>query len=271
MQKSPVNHVNMSDIARHANVSQATVSRIINDKPGFREETRERVFHSLEALGYQSYVSELLNEKKRKKLSLCFLMCPLAEQKNALELPYFDTLAATIGEYLSKRSISMEIKPLRSGAIEVPFARKPDGVFLVGSPAEPLRLNLKKAGIPYVLLLDTETYSDHENCITATTFETGVRACRYLLQQGCRRIGYLSNRQLLSLCAGMEFELEKHGLEIAPRDRHILHSTDAADAVGEICEWLTEGSLPEGMFVNHLSSTRAILPILRKHGVKVPA
>lgn len=42
----------MSDVALHAGVSTATVSRVLGGKPGVRQSTRDAVFNSMEELGY---------------------------------------------------------------------------------------------------------------------------------------------------------------------------------------------------------------------------
>lgn len=43
----------LADIAAHARVSEATVSRVLNDKPGVAEATRQAVLTSLDVLGYE--------------------------------------------------------------------------------------------------------------------------------------------------------------------------------------------------------------------------
>lgn len=43
----------LADIARHAGVSEATVSRVLNDKPGVGPATREAVLTALDVLGYE--------------------------------------------------------------------------------------------------------------------------------------------------------------------------------------------------------------------------
>jgi DNA-binding LacI/PurR family transcriptional regulator len=43
----------LADIARHAGVSEATVSRVLNDKPGVGSETRKAVLTALDVLGYE--------------------------------------------------------------------------------------------------------------------------------------------------------------------------------------------------------------------------
>jgi len=43
----------LSDIATQAQVSEATVSRVLNDKPGVSPETRQQVLTALDVLGYE--------------------------------------------------------------------------------------------------------------------------------------------------------------------------------------------------------------------------
>ncbi|MGH8878626.1 MAG: LacI family DNA-binding transcriptional regulator, partial [Stackebrandtia sp.] len=43
----------LSDIARQAGVSEATVSRVLNDKPGVGAETKQAVMTALDVLGYE--------------------------------------------------------------------------------------------------------------------------------------------------------------------------------------------------------------------------
>src|SRR5690606_40015977 len=43
----------LSDIAQQAQVSEATVSRVLNDKPGVSPETRQAVLTALDVLGYE--------------------------------------------------------------------------------------------------------------------------------------------------------------------------------------------------------------------------
>lgn len=43
----------LADIARHAGVSEATVSRVLNDRPGVGSDTRKAVLTALDVLGYE--------------------------------------------------------------------------------------------------------------------------------------------------------------------------------------------------------------------------
>lgn len=52
----------LADIARRAGVSESTVSRVVNNRPGIKPETRQTVIAALEVLGYQS--REQLRERR---------------------------------------------------------------------------------------------------------------------------------------------------------------------------------------------------------------
>ena len=45
--------IRLSEVAKHAGVSEATVSRVLNDKPGVARGTREAVLTSVDVLGYE--------------------------------------------------------------------------------------------------------------------------------------------------------------------------------------------------------------------------
>ncbi|MCD5324332.1 MULTISPECIES: LacI family DNA-binding transcriptional regulator [Pontibacillus] len=55
----------IQDVARLANVSIATVSRVLNDQPGYSEKTKQKVLKIIEELGYQpnAVARGLVNQK----------------------------------------------------------------------------------------------------------------------------------------------------------------------------------------------------------------
>lgn len=49
----PTPRARLADLARQAGVSEATVSRVLNDKPGVSPDTRQAVLTALDVLGYE--------------------------------------------------------------------------------------------------------------------------------------------------------------------------------------------------------------------------
>lgn len=48
-----MNNVTIYDVAREANVSMATVSRVVNGNPNVKPTTRKKVLEAIDRLGYR--------------------------------------------------------------------------------------------------------------------------------------------------------------------------------------------------------------------------
>jgi DNA-binding LacI/PurR family transcriptional regulator len=81
----------LADIAVQAGVSEATVSRVLNDKPGVAEATRQAVLMALDVLGY-----ERPSRLRKKAVGLIGLIVP------ELENPIFPAFAQVIGGTLAQ-------------------------------------------------------------------------------------------------------------------------------------------------------------------------
>ncbi len=63
--------VKIKDVAQHAGVSSATVSRVLGNKPHVKEDVRDRVLESVKALGYRpSRIAQSLRTQKSKVIGL---------------------------------------------------------------------------------------------------------------------------------------------------------------------------------------------------------
>ncbi|SER83497.1 LacI family DNA-binding transcriptional regulator [Salipaludibacillus aurantiacus] len=61
--------ITIKDVAREANTSQRTVSRVLNKDPKVKKETREKVQRIIEELGFEVHMpARLLKEKKTKQI-----------------------------------------------------------------------------------------------------------------------------------------------------------------------------------------------------------
>ncbi|WP_156725250.1 LacI family DNA-binding transcriptional regulator [Streptomyces apocyni] len=82
----------LADIAAQAGVSEATVSRVLNGKPGVAPATRESVLAALDVLGY-----ERPTRLRRRSAGLVGLITP------ELDNPIFPALAQVIGQALTRQ------------------------------------------------------------------------------------------------------------------------------------------------------------------------
>ncbi|KPI03814.1 transcriptional regulator, LacI family [Actinobacteria bacterium OK074] len=89
---SPHVTTRLADIAAQAGVSEATVSRVLNGKPGVAATTRQSVLAALDVLGYERPV-----RLRQRSEGLVGLITP------ELENPIFPALAQVIGQALTRQ------------------------------------------------------------------------------------------------------------------------------------------------------------------------
>src|SRR6185436_18906286 len=85
----------MADIARQAQVSEATVSRVINDRPGVSSDTRQAVLTALDVLGY-----ERPTKLRKRSAGLVGLFVP------ELDNPIFPAFAQIIETTLAQQGFT---------------------------------------------------------------------------------------------------------------------------------------------------------------------
>jgi LacI family repressor for deo operon, udp, cdd, tsx, nupC, and nupG len=85
----------LAEVAEYAGVSEATVSRVLNGKPGVSEATREGVLTALDVLGYER-PTQLRGQRAR----LVGLVLP------ELSNPIFPAFAEVVADALSRRGVT---------------------------------------------------------------------------------------------------------------------------------------------------------------------
>ena len=109
--------VTMNDIAEYANVSQTTVSRVINNHPGINSATRQLVLDAMQKLNYRNCVHT----------RVAIALCPLPEQNDPLALDCFSSIVAGIQESFNPQEFDLSLQVLPFGAEELPKPENPQG------------------------------------------------------------------------------------------------------------------------------------------------
>ena len=128
----------LADIAAHAEVSEATVSRVLNGKPGVADATREAVLTSLDVLGY-----DRPSRLRRRSAGLVGLVMP------ELTNPIFPAFAQTIESSLAHHQFTPVLCTQTPGGVH-----EDDYVQML--------LDRGVAGIIYVSGLHADTTADPE-------------------------------------------------------------------------------------------------------------
>lgn len=99
-----INMATIKDIAKLANVSSATVSRILNEDPtlSVMEETRNAVFEAATALGYNK------KERKKNKETMTIGLIHWYTLQQEMEDPYYASLRCGAEEYCQRHHIRIK-------------------------------------------------------------------------------------------------------------------------------------------------------------------
>ncbi|GAA0253304.1 LacI family DNA-binding transcriptional regulator [Actinomadura nitritigenes] len=202
----------LAEVAKKVGVSEATVSRVLNDKPGVSDATRAAVLTALDVLGYER-PTQLRGERAR----LVGLVLP------ELGNPIFPALAEVVGGALAQRGFTPVLCTLTPGGlseadyVEMLLQQQASGVIFAGglyaeadAPHDHYH-RLQDVRLPVVLV---NAASEKLSFPQASTDDAvaAEQAFAHLLSLGHERIGMVlgpedhvpSNRKLAAARAAAE-------------------------------------------------------------------
>ena len=209
--------VTMRDVARHAGVSVATVSHVINQMHYVTPALHERVFRAIQVLNYRP--NKLARALSRKAVPLLALVVP------DISNPYWSAVARAVQDFTDQHDYSVIVcssdgLPER----EARFLRSLSG-WVSGLILHPYHLTseyvsrLSDDQVPVVILGDfttPEKQPAHWDHVTSSNLEGARLAVQHLIQLGHRRIGFIQGAHgtpsSLKRLAGYRSALELAGL-----------------------------------------------------------
>ena len=217
-------NVTMEYIARMANVSKATVSRVINNRTdGVGDETRKKVLEILDQFDYKNpHPTKNLLKNKSKTIGII-----IPDITNS----FFAELVKAVDDYLSSRGYVLLLCNTDSSAIKenncisVLTAEKVEGVILVSTVGEQISgcEQLKKYGIPYVLLDRKMKTNDYSASVYIDNEYAMFTAADYLIKKGNKNIALFLGQSYLSASIerleGYKSALKHHNI---PYDKDLV-------------------------------------------------
>ncbi len=182
----------LSDIAQQAEVSEATVSRVLNDRPGVSAETRQAVLTALDVLGYERPA-----RLRKRSAGLVGLVVP------ELDNPIFPAFAQIIETTLAQQGFTPVLCTQTPGGVtedeyvEMLLDRQVSGIVFVSglhadSTSDPERYRKLIARPLPIVLVNGYAEGIEAPFISCDDRAAGELAVSHLVALGHRRIGLIS-------------------------------------------------------------------------------
>ncbi|MDQ0253205.1 LacI family transcriptional regulator [Evansella vedderi] len=214
--------VKRSDVAKLAGVSEATVSRVLNNVGPIREETKNKVLQAAKALNYQP--NSIAQCFARGKSGNIGVIVPSFPKVHMLSTYYFSEILSGIGRRLgeSNYSLLLVFQPpdQPKNYVQLFQSQKIDGCIILGaknheSDKEAL-IHLHHLDLPFIVV--NQTYLDYPfHTIDAEHYEGSYKAVSYLINKGFRNIAFVNGSNDFSNSserfAAYKDALKKAGIE----------------------------------------------------------
>jgi len=182
--------LNIENIAKKAGVSTATVSRVLNDYPYVKAETRTKVLKIIEKTNYR--VNAIARNLRRKKTQSIGVII-----SNVLS-PFYSKIAKAVEDVAINKNYSTILcnggdNPDKERQyLKLLHENRVDGIIIspTGKNVEYINF-LINTGIPIVFI---DRYIDDVDCdsVTVNNFEASYNAVDFVIKKGYKKIGFIS-------------------------------------------------------------------------------
>ncbi|MDQ0931786.1 LacI family DNA-binding transcriptional regulator [Streptomyces turgidiscabies] len=266
----------MADVARHAGVSVATVSHVLNGTRVVRPATRQSVLDAIEVLGYSpNTLARSLVTARTRSIGLAV---------SAISNPYFTEILQGVEARAMEHGYSLLLADPHDDpeherkVVQLLHERRVDGV-IVAPSADPgaLIAYLTRHGVPTVFLdrlVDTPADSTPRfDQVCAENAEPMARLMAHLTALGHKRVGLVAGRPGLSTTAeriaAYRIGLASAGL---PHDERLVAHGDSEPEGAEraTAALLALAAPPTALVTADNAMTIGALRALRGRGLTVP-
>jgi DNA-binding LacI/PurR family transcriptional regulator len=221
--------VTVRQIARQANVSASTVSRVLNDYPYVDDATRASVMRTAEALGYPLRAAARPSQATRTILLLARTDDVMREAEIFASSGIEGSIHRAAQPILEQHGFTVRLQRTRMDPHEAElYAGDPSVnglIFMGGIVNRDLIVALQRVGLPFVVV-GAHVYPLQVNCVIADYLDGMARIVDHLLTTGRRRIALVNGP-----CTTTSSEEKEKGFQLALA-RHSLASHGIADEPG---------------------------------------
>lgn len=253
----------IKDVAKKANVSVATVSRVINNTGYVNHETRKIVEDAIDELGYVP--NELARSLFRKKSNIIGLIVP------HISTYFFAELIEAIEDHIMEKGYKLMIFnskddiEIEKKYINVFSQYNIDGLIIVANTKSARAyMNLKTPIITIDHIIDNSIPS-----VTSDNVQGGEIAAKRLIETGCKNIIHFRGPSVLitvvDRARGFYQVMDEHNIEVQSCDLDFK-----TPELGLIEQFIKEHKTVDGIFCSSDIIAMYVISVLKRLDYKVP-
>jgi LacI family transcriptional regulator len=260
----------LKDVCREALVSEATVSRVVNNSPLVHERTRQRVLEVIRNLGYTpNAAARNLSRSKTDVIGVVFHQ--VTSGFFAQVLDGVDREAVRNGYHLLCALTRDDVEP-GTTCLGMFDEMRVDGMLILDPALNPELLEQFKAYRRPIVLIQQYTNDPSVNCVTVENEQGAHEAMKHLLS-----LGYKDILVVMGPEGAQDSQLRVKGCNRALREagggatcRFIEGNYSPSDALAAFRQYRGRHGLPRAIFALNDAMALSILKELQDTGVRVP-
>jgi len=184
--------VSINDVARLAEVSIKTVSRVINNEPSVRATTRQKVMSAISELGYQPNQAAR-NLARSRSYTIGFVYSnPNAYYVVAMQEGIID-VCQKAGYEVMIHPLKLEDQEVKQYLVNLAARTRIAGLILTPpySESPELLTHLDANGIDYIAIQSSVTTLNSKRSVVIDDYSAAHEITSHLIRQGHQKIGFL--------------------------------------------------------------------------------
>ena len=266
-----MNNITIYDVAREANVSMATVSRVVNGNPNVKPVTRKKVMDVIDRLGYRP--NAVARGLASKKTTTVGLIIPDISNIFFAELVRGIEDIATMYKYNIILSNSDENTEKELHLLNTMLGKQVDGLIFMGSNiTEDHTAEFKKSPVPIVLAGSIED-SGEMHSVNIDYEQAAYDSINFFISNGHTKIALIiGNREesiSLKKLAGYKKALEEKNIPF--NEEYVVEGDFSYDSGIEAVNRLNElKEKPTAVLVGADEMAVGVVNAVQDNGFKVP-
>lgn len=267
-----MNNVTIYDVAREANVSMATVSRVVNGNPNVKPTTRKKVLEAIERLGYRP--NAVARGLASKKTTTVGVVIPDVSSTFYSELARGIEDIATMYKYNIILSNSDQNKQKEFHLLNTLLGKQVDGiVFMSGNITDEHVEEFKRSPVPIVLAASFDE-NDEIPSVNIDYEQAAYDAVKFLIDKGHKQIAYVTGPleepvNKIKKLNGYQRALEEAGLSL--NEEYIIEGDYSYESGIEAFDKILELSpKPTAVFVGTDEMALGVIHAAQDKGYKIP-